>query len=112
MCRVSGYRKGKSYVPTYIALVNWTDQGVKNIKDTIERADSARELAPKLLNGGTLQLYWALGPYDLVAILEGNFDEKNVAAFVLEVASGGSIRTTTMRVYEQREMFEIIEKLP
>jgi uncharacterized protein with GYD domain len=58
-----------------------------------------------------LQLYWALGPYDLVAIMDAP-DEKNVAAFVLEVASGGSIRTTTMRVYDRDEMSEIMEMLP
>ena len=46
-------------MPTYISLVNWTDQGIRNIKETLPRADRSAELAQK--HGGSLQLYWDRG---------------------------------------------------
>ena len=95
-------------MPTYIAFVNWTDQGIRNVKDTVQRRDGAAELAQKY--GSSLQLYWIMGPYDLVAIIEAP-DDKSASAFVLEVGSGSSVRTTMTRAYDRDEMSEIIEKL-
>jgi len=60
-------------MPTYIALLNFTEQGIKTVKDTVQRADSAAELAQK--HGGSLRVYWTVGPYDLVAFLEAADDE-------------------------------------
>jgi uncharacterized protein with GYD domain len=60
-------------MPTYVSLLNWTDQGIRNVKETIQRADSAGQLAQK--HGGSLQVYWSVGPYDIVSILEAPDDE-------------------------------------
>ena len=55
-------------MPTYIALHNFTDQGIRTITETIQRADGAAELAKQY--GASLQTYWTAGPYDVVYILE------------------------------------------
>jgi uncharacterized protein with GYD domain len=95
-------------MPTYVSLINWTDQGIRNIKDTIQRADSAAELAQK--HGGSLQVYWTVGPYDIVAIVEAP-DDESATAFLLETGSLGNVRTTTLRAYDREEMSRILERL-
>jgi uncharacterized protein with GYD domain len=93
---------------TYVSLLNWTDQGIRNVKETLQRADSASELAQK--HGGSLQVYWTVGPYDLVCLIEAPDDESAIA-FLLEVSSAGNIRTTTLRAYDREEMSGILERL-
>jgi uncharacterized protein with GYD domain len=95
-------------MPTYVSLIHWTDQGIRNVKETLQRADSAAELAQK--HGGSLQVYWTVGAYDIVAILEAP-DDESATAFLLETSSGGSVRTTTLRAYDREEMSGIIQRL-
>jgi uncharacterized protein with GYD domain len=96
-------------MPTYVALLNFTDQGIRTVKDTIQRADSAAELAQQ--HGGSLQqIYWTVGPYDLVGILEAP-DDESATAFLLEVGSRGNVRTTTLRAYDREQMSGIIQRL-
>ncbi len=96
-------------MPTYVSLLNWTEQGIRNVKDTLERADRAAEVAEK--HGARFQqLYWTVGPYDLVGIIEAPDDEA-ATAFLLEVGSAGNVRTTTLRAYDREEMRGIIERL-
>lgn len=96
-------------MPTYVALLNWTDQGIRNVRDTLERAQRAQEAAQKL--GARLEpLYWTVGPYDLVGILEAP-DDATATAFVLGAGSEGNIRTTTLRAFDREEMSSIIERL-
>ena len=95
-------------MPTYVSLINWTDEGIRNVRDTLDRADRAVELAQK--HGCNMQLYWTVGPYDLVAITEAP-DDESVSAFTLEAASGGAVRTTVLRAYDRDEMSSILERL-
>jgi len=95
-------------VPTYIALHNFTDQGIRTITETIQRADGAAELAKHY--GASLQTYWTAGPYDVVYILEAP-DDESAATFLLDVGSRGVVRTTTLRAYDREEMSSIIETL-
>jgi uncharacterized protein with GYD domain len=95
-------------MPTYISLINWTDQGIRTVTETIQRADRAAELANK--HGCSMQLYWTVGPYDLVAVTEAP-DDESVSAFTLEAASGGAIRTSVLRAYDREEMSAILERL-
>jgi hypothetical protein len=61
-------------MPTYISLINWTEKGVAGFRDTVDRAEAGKELAAKF--GGALkQIYWTVGPYDIVAITEATDDE-------------------------------------
>ena len=95
-------------MPTYIALHNFTDQGIRTITETIQRADGAADLAKQY--GASLQTYWSAGPYDVVYILEAP-DDESAAAFLLDVGSRGVVRTTTLRAYDREEMSSMIEKL-
>lgn len=96
-------------MPTYITLMNWTDQGVRSAKDTVQRRDQADALAQK--HGVSIeQVYWTVGPYDLVTIVEAP-DDESATAMLLELATGGNLRTTTLRAYGHDEMSGIIQRL-
>jgi uncharacterized protein with GYD domain len=56
------------------------------------------------------QAYWTVGSYDMLSILEASDDEA-LSAYLQEVGSSGNIRTTTLRVYEEEEMSEILRRL-
>jgi uncharacterized protein with GYD domain len=93
----------------YVVLVNFTDQGVRNLKDTIKRADAAREMAKKF--GVTFKdLYWTLGSYDEVIIFEAP-DDASMAAFLASVGAAGNVRTQTLRAFSQADMSGILAKL-
>jgi uncharacterized protein with GYD domain len=96
-------------MPTYISLLNFTDQGIRTVRDTVDRTDRATELAEK--HGARLvQTYWTVGPYDLVVVLEAP-DDESLTAFLLEVGSAGNVRSTTLRAYNREEMAGIIDRL-
>lgn len=93
---------------TYISLINWTDQGIRNFKETAQRATAARDLAGQL--GGEMKaIYWTLGSYDIVVIAEFPDDETGTA-YQLAIGSQGNIRTTTMRAFGEDEIEGILEK--
>jgi len=96
-------------MPTYIALMNWTDQGIWSVKDTVQRREQAEGLAQK--HGARIEeVYWTVGPYDLVTILEAP-DDESVTAMTLELGSGGNLRTTTLRAYDREEMSGIVQRI-
>ncbi|RIQ36931.1 GYD domain-containing protein [Jiangella rhizosphaerae] len=96
-------------MPTYISLINWTDQGVRQAKESLDRAKAAGELAERM--GGTLKdVYWTVGPYDIVSIAEFPDDETGTA-FLLAIAAQGNIRTATLRAFDAEEMSGIVGKL-
>ena len=96
-------------MPTYVSLLNFTDQGIRTVRDTVERVDRATELAEK--HGARLvQTYWTVGPYDLVVVLEAQ-DDESLTAFLLETGSLGNVRTTTLRAYNREEMSGILQRL-
>ncbi len=96
-------------MPTYVVLVNWTDQGIKNVKQTIERTDHGGEIAEKhgLKQKG---VYWTVGAYDMAIIFEAPDDEA-ISAHLLEICSLGNVRTTTLRAYDEEEMAGILQRL-
>jgi uncharacterized protein with GYD domain len=93
----------------FVSLVNWTDQGIRNVKDTIQRYERGEEIADK---HGVIseRIYWTVGPYDMVFIAQAP-DAESITAYLLEVGSAGNIRTTTLRGYNREEMSGILEKL-
>jgi uncharacterized protein with GYD domain len=94
-------------MPKYVSLISWTEQGIANYKDTVSRAKAAQQVAADL--GGSLEVHWTVGPYDIVALSEFPDDEA-ATAFLLKVGSLGSIRTTTMRSFDQDDIARIIAK--
>ncbi len=94
---------------TFIGLVNFTDQGIRNVKDSPDRYEAFRAMAEKV--GVTLKgVYYTIGHYDMVLIMEGS-DEAAVAA-MLKVGSLGNVRTETLRGFSLEEMRKIVGKLP
>jgi uncharacterized protein with GYD domain len=95
-------------MPTYISLLNWTEQGIKTYKDTLDRAQAAGDVASAL--GGSLRdVYYTIGPYDIVTIADFP-DDEGATAFLLKLGAQGNIRTTTMRAFSQDEMSSVLEK--
>ena len=94
---------------TYILLGNYTDQGIRNIKDSPTRAEAARK-AIRDMGGDMTGLYLTMGGYDLVVILEAPSDEV-VAKFVLTLGSLGNVRTTTLKAFSEAEFGEIVAGL-
>ena len=95
-------------MPTYVTLLNWTDQGIRNYKDTARRAEAFGS-AVQTLGGKLLNVYWTVGPYDLVAVVEAPDDETATAA-LLQLGEVGNVRTTTLRAFGREEMDSIIAK--
>lgn len=94
---------------TYIALSTFTDQGIRSVKDTTKRADAVREAAKKFGCNMT-QLYWTLGQYDLVSVIEAPNDE-SATAFALAISAAGNIRMQSLRAFAKDEMNKILSKL-
>ena len=93
----------------YVLLTNFTDQGVKTVKDTIKRADAFRQMAEK--SGVKVHaLFWTLGKHDVVAIAEAS-DDTVATALSLSIASLGNVRTQTLRAFDSEEMKKIIAKM-
>ena len=93
----------------YIVLVNFTDQGIRNVKDTTKRADAIKEMAKKF--GVTVkEIYWTLGSYDVVHIYEAP-DDASIAAFLASLGALGNVRTQTLRAFSQADMNGILAKL-
>ena len=96
-------------MPTYVTLMNWTDQGVRTAKESVQRRDQAEGLAQK--HGASIEhVYWTVGPYDLVTIIEAP-DDESATSMLLELGMGGNLRTTTLRAYDREEMSGIIQRL-
>jgi len=97
-------------MPTYIGLYTWTDQGVKNVKDTVRRVEEARA-AFEQRGARLIAAYWTQGRYDLVSIAEFP-DEETASASALALGMAGNVHTETMRAFSAEEMQRIIQKLP
>lgn len=90
-------------------LANFTDQGVKNVKDTTKRADPFKELA-KSKGASVKDIYWTLGRYDIVATVEAP-DDTVITALGLTLAQAGNIRTQTLRAFSSADMGAILGKV-
>ena len=97
-------------MPTFILTLNWTDQGVRAVKDSPKRSQSARELAKKL-GVDVKQVYLTSGKHDLLLIVESSSGD-NVAKFALATASLGNVRTSTTRAWSEAEFAKLISELP
>jgi uncharacterized protein with GYD domain len=91
---------------TYLMLLNWTDQGIRNVKESPKRLDAAKKLARDL--GGEIKtVYMTQGSFDFALVTEMPDDEK-LASFVLKLGSLGNVRTTTLKAYSEDDYRRII----
>jgi len=94
---------------TFISLLNFTDQGIRNVKDSPDRYEAFRGMAEKL--GVTVKsIYYTVGPYDVVVVMEGT--DEAVTTALLQVGSLGNVRTQTLRGFSVEEMKKIIGNMP
>jgi uncharacterized protein with GYD domain len=96
-------------MPRYVVLIDWTEQGVRNFKDSVDRYEAANTQ----LEGLAVRFedtYWTLGNHDIVAIVDAP-DDESLAAGLLAVAGAGNIRTTTLRAFSADEMRSVIGKV-
>lgn len=93
----------------FVMLLNYTDKGVAQIKDSPKRADTFREWATK--HGATVEAQlWTMGAYDGVAVLSAP-DEKAIAALALGVSQLGFVRSTTLRAFDETEFQAILGRM-
>ena len=94
---------------TYILLGTFTDQGIRNIKDTTKRADAVRAMGKKA--GVTVKdMYWTLGQYDVAAILDAP-DEAAATSLALSVGALGNVRTQLLRAFTEDEIGPILGRM-
>ena len=93
---------------TYLVLMNWTEQGIKAFQDSPARSDAGREEMEKA--GVTRrEIYWTVGPYDVVMIVDAPDDEA-LAAALLRLGSAGNVRTTTLRAFTRTEFAQVLAR--
>jgi uncharacterized protein with GYD domain len=96
-------------MPTYVVLSNFTDQGIRNIKDTPKRAEAFKAMAQQ--HGCTVkEILWTHGHYDVVTIIDAP-DEASASALGLSVAKLGNIRSHTLRAFSAEEITKILDKV-
>lgn len=96
-------------MPRYVVLIDWTEQGVRNFKDSVDRYEAANTQLEGL--GVRFEdTYWTLGNHDIVSIVDAP-DDESLAAGLLAVAGAGNIRTTTLRAFSADEMRSVIGKV-
>ncbi len=91
---------------TYIALINFTDQGIRNIKDSPKRFDAATKLA-KSVGVKLKQGFYTMGQYDMVIIAEGT--EEAAAAWLFKIGSLGNVKSSTLRAFSVDETRKIMD---
>jgi uncharacterized protein with GYD domain len=97
-------------MPTFITTLHFTEQGIKAIQDTCERA-AAFKSAAKKMGVKVTGLYWTLGAFDGVLVMESP-DEETATAVLLQLGSRGNMRTQTDRAFDAAEMQKILSLIP
>ena len=93
---------------TYVALIQFTEQGIRNIKDTVKRADAAAAEAEKM-DIKIVEEFWTMGAYDVVVVVEAPNDE--TSAFMLKIGSSGNVKSHTLHAFRREEMEGILAKI-
>jgi len=97
-------------MPTFITTMHFTEQGIKTVRDTCERATAFKATAKKM-GVKVTGIYWTLGAFDGIIVSEAP-EEETVTAALLHLGSLGNIRTQTARAYDPTEMQKILGMLP
>jgi uncharacterized protein with GYD domain len=96
-------------MPAYVVLGNWTDQGIRNVKDTAKREDAFRELCGKF-GAQVKDVYRTMGRYDIVAIVDAPNDGA-MSAILYSLGATGNIRTETLRGFTRQETDQAVAKM-
>jgi len=101
--------EGRTIMARYIMLVNWTDQGIRNVKDSPKRLDAARGAA-KGMGADIKEFYMTMGDHDMVVVVDAPGDEA-MAKFALVLGGAGNVRTKTLKAFAETEYRAIIGSL-
>jgi uncharacterized protein with GYD domain len=93
----------------YVSLLQFTDQGIRNVRDSIKRAAAATAEAEKM-GVKVTDAFWTMGAYDVVLLLDAP-DDETISAFSLKVGSLGNVKSQTMRAFRREEMESILAKI-
>ena len=96
-------------MPTYISLIRWTDQGIRNLKGSPDRQRQVMQRAEQA--GGKVTIYVTMGEYDSVAIIEAP-DDQTAMRQLLALGAEGNVRTITMKAITQEEFAQVVGSLP
>ena len=94
---------------TYIVLANFTEQGIRNVRETTKRADVFKDLA-KTFGATVKDIVWTLGRYDIICTVDVP-DEVSATALGLTLGKSGNVRTETLRAFSYDEMAAILAKV-
>ena len=94
---------------SYIALAKFTDQGLKAVKETVKRADAAKEMASRY-GVNMKDIYWTLGEYDIVVLLDAA-DDAGLTAFNLALSSMGNVKFQTLKAFNREETTALLGKI-
>lgn len=94
---------------TYIVLGQFTDQGIRNVKDTTKRAEALKDMAKKA--GASIKdVYWTIGQYDIVTVVDAP-DDASLTTLLLTVGGLGNVRTQSLRAFNAEEMGRIVGRI-
>jgi uncharacterized protein with GYD domain len=93
----------------YVSLLQFTDQGIRSIKDTVKRAAAATAEAEKM-GAKITEAFWTMGAYDVVILMDAP-DDETASAFAAKLGSLGNVKTQTMRAFGRQEMENILAKV-
>jgi uncharacterized protein with GYD domain len=94
---------------SYVCLIQFKDQGIRNIQDTVKRGDAAIAEAQKM-EMKIVEEFWTMGAYDAVVVVEAP-DDETMSAFILKVGSLGNVKAQTLRAFRRNEMEGILAKI-
>src|ERR1043166_3404038 len=94
-------------MPSYVCLIQFKDQGIRNIKDTVKRGDAAIAEAEKM-GMKIVEEYWTMGAYDAVVVMEAP-DDETMSAFSLKVGSLGNVKSQTLRAFRSENRGGILD---
>lgn len=97
-------------MPTFILSLNWTDQGIRNIKEAPKRVQAGRDLAKKL-GVDIKQVYLTTGESDILLITETDNGD-NIAKFAMALGSLGNVHSRTVRAWPEAEYLKLVSELP
>src|SRR5262249_33302497 len=100
---------GRTTMVTYVMLANFTDQGIRNAKDSPKRAEAFKQMA-KTFGVTVKELLWTQGQYDIVTVMDAP-DESSVMTLSLSLGALGNVRTESMRAFSATDMKEIVDKM-
>ena len=94
---------------TFISLFGWTDQGVRHVKDTADRAANFRK-SIQAAGGSVKNIYWTMGRFDGIIVFEAP-DDATAAAVMMGGCAQGNVRSETLRAFDENEIQEVVGKI-